>query len=52
MNRIIVIYLVLVLLFSFSFWLVWFALSLLGPASRLGVDNYQAHRHPYYWGVF
>jgi hypothetical protein len=46
MNRIIVIYLVLVL------WLVWFALSLLGPA-RLGVDNYQqAHRHPYYWGVF
>jgi hypothetical protein len=51
MNRIIVIYLVLVLLFSF--WLVWFASWLLGPASRLGVDNYQqAQRHPYYWGVF
>jgi hypothetical protein len=51
MNRIIVIYLVRVLLFSF--WLVWFALRLLGPACRLGVDNYQqAHRHPYYWGVF
>jgi hypothetical protein len=25
----------------------------LGPASRLGVDNYQqAHQDPYYWGVF